>query len=84
MIIYFLDLQLPIQSVPITTKVVSSNPTHYELYMYSIQHYVIKLVSDLWQVVFFHKYPGFFSTNKTDSHYILVTEILLKVAFKTP
>jgi len=37
-----------VQSVPITTKVVSSNPVHAE--MYSIQHYVIKFVSDLWQV----------------------------------
>jgi hypothetical protein len=34
------DLQLPMQSVPITTKVVSSNPTHGEVY--SIQLYVIK------------------------------------------
>jgi hypothetical protein len=31
-----------------TTKVVSSNPVHGEVY--SIQHYVIKLVSNLWQV----------------------------------
>jgi len=31
-------LQLPVQSVPITTKVVSSNPVHGEVY--SIQHYV--------------------------------------------
>jgi hypothetical protein len=45
MIICQLDLQLPLQSVPITTKVVSSNPTHGEVY--SIQHYVIKFVSDL-------------------------------------
>ena len=37
------DLQL--KSVPITTKVVSSNPAHGEVY--SIQHYVIKFVSDL-------------------------------------
>ena len=36
------------QSEPITTKVVSSNPAHCR--MYSIQHYVIKLVSDLRQV----------------------------------
>jgi succinate dehydrogenase/fumarate reductase flavoprotein subunit len=27
-IIWWLDLQLPVQSVPITTKVVSSNPDH--------------------------------------------------------
>ena len=36
------------QSVPITTKVVSSNTAHGEVY--SIQHYVIKFVSDLPQV----------------------------------
>ena len=36
------------QSVPIITKVVSSNPAHGEVY--SIQHHVIKFVSDLWQV----------------------------------
>jgi hypothetical protein len=40
-----LDLQLPMQSVPITTNVVSSNPVHGEVY--SMQHYVIKFVSDL-------------------------------------
>jgi hypothetical protein len=34
------------QYVPITTKVVSSNPAHGEVY--SIQHYVIKFASDLW------------------------------------
>ena len=33
------------QSVPITTKVLNSNPAHGE--MYSIQHHVIKFVSDL-------------------------------------
>jgi hypothetical protein len=37
-----------VQSVPITIKVVSSNPAHGE--MHSIQHYVIKFVSDLRQV----------------------------------
>ena len=39
---------LPMQSVPITTNVVGSNPFHDEVY--SIQHYVIKFVSDLRQV----------------------------------
>ena len=43
-----LDLQLTIQSVPITSKVVSSNPVHGE--MYSIQHYMIKFDSDLRQI----------------------------------
>jgi len=33
-------VQLPMQSVTITTDVVSSNPVHGEVY--SIQHYVIK------------------------------------------
>jgi hypothetical protein len=37
-----------VQSVPITTQFVNSNPVYGE--MYSIQHYVIKLVSDLQQV----------------------------------
>jgi hypothetical protein len=47
MIIWQLDLPLPMQSVPIITNVVSSNPAHGEVY--SIQHYVIKFVSDLQQ-----------------------------------
>ena len=46
--VWLLDLQLPIQSVPITTKVVSLNPVHGEVYL--IQHYVIKFVSDLRQI----------------------------------
>jgi len=44
-IVWYLDLQLPVQSVSITTKVVSSNPVHGEVYL--AQHYVIKFVSDL-------------------------------------
>ena len=46
--VWQLDLQLPMQSLPITTNVVRSNPAHGE--MYYIQHYVIKFVSDLQQV----------------------------------
>ena len=56
-IVWYLDLQLHVQSVPITAKVLSSNPVHGETY--SIQHYVIKFVSDLRPVS---------STNKADSH----------------
>ena len=41
------SLQLSMQSVHITTKIVSSNPAHGEVY--SIQHYVIMFVSDLRQ-----------------------------------
>ena len=58
-----LDLQLPIQSVPIITNVVSLNPAHGEVY--SIQNYMLKFVSDLLQVVGF---PPVSSTNKTDHH----------------
>ena len=50
---------LPKQSVPITTKVVSSNSVHGEVY--SLQHYVIKFVSDLQQFGGFLRvrYSGF-------------------------
>jgi hypothetical protein len=44
-IAWLLHLQLPVFSVHITTNVVSSDPVHSEVY--SIQHYVIKFVSDL-------------------------------------
>ncbi len=47
-IVLQLTLQLPVQSVHITTKVMSSNPVHREVY--SIQHYVMKYVGDLRQV----------------------------------
>jgi hypothetical protein len=73
MTVWQLDLQL---SVPITTKVVNSNPIHGEVY--SIQHYVIKFVSDLRQVGGFLRFSPVSSTNKTDRHDM--AEILLKVA----
>ena len=44
-IVWLLDLQLPVKSVPITTKVVSSNRAHGDVF--SMQLYVIKFVSDL-------------------------------------
>jgi hypothetical protein len=47
-IVWSFGLQLPVQSVPIITNVVSSNPVIGELY--SMQHYVIQFVSDLRQV----------------------------------
>jgi hypothetical protein len=43
-----LNLQIAVQSVPITAKVVSSNPVHGEVY--SMRHYVMKFVIDLRQV----------------------------------
>jgi hypothetical protein len=66
------DLQLPMQSVPITTDVVSSNPTHGEVH--SIHHYVIKFVSDLQQV------GGFLWVLRLP---LPITKILLKVALNT-
>ena len=49
--------------------------------VYSIQHYVIKIVNDLWQVSGFYQVTSVASTNKTDCHDI--TEILLKVLVNT-
>ena len=65
-----------VQSVPIITKVVSSNPTHGEVY--SIQHYMIKICQRLATRRWFSPVS---STNKPDSHDL--TEILLKVALNT-
>jgi hypothetical protein len=47
MIVWYLDLHVPVQSEHITIKVVSSNPA--QMQVYSIQHYVIKFVRDLQQ-----------------------------------
>ena len=64
------DLQLPMQFVPITTDV------------RGVQHYVIKFVCDLWQAGRWFS-PGTLvsSNNKTDSQDI--NEIFLKVALNT-
>ena len=70
-----MDLQLPIQSVPITTNVVSSNPAQ------AIQHYVIKFVSDLRQAGGFYPGTPVSSSNKTDRHNI--AGILLNVGLNT-
>jgi hypothetical protein len=56
-IVWWLDLQLPVQSVPVTTNVERSTP-------HMIQHYGIKFVSDLRQVGKFLRILS--STNKTD------------------
>ena len=53
--------------MPTTTKVVSSNPVHGEVY--SVPHYVIKFVSDLQQV------GGFLLISSNNK-----AEILLKMA----
>jgi hypothetical protein len=65
-----------VHSAPITTNVVSSNPVHGEVY--SIQHYVIKFVSELRQVGGFLQVLWFPPHKKTYLHDII--EILLKVA----
>jgi hypothetical protein len=69
-IIWKLDSQLPMQSVPITTNVVSSNLDQVEVYN----------IMWLW---WFPPDPGppVSSANKTDLHNII--EILLKVALNT-
>jgi len=65
------------QSVPISSNIVSSNPAHSKVH--SMQHYVkMKFISDLPQV------GGLLwvsSSNKTDCQDI--TEIMLKVALNT-
>jgi hypothetical protein len=65
-----------VESVAITTEVVSSNPAHGEVF--SIQHYVIQFVSKLATGQWFSPGTPVSCTNKTDRHDI--TGILLKVA----
>jgi hypothetical protein len=74
-IVWLLDLQLPVQ---IATKVVRSNPVHGEVY--AMQHYVIKLVSDLRQGEWFSLGTLISSTNKTDRHDI--AECLIDDVFR--
>ena len=50
MIVWEFDLQLPMQSVAISTKVVSLNPHHVEVY--SIQTYVMFVSGFLWVIWF--------------------------------
>ena len=71
-IVWYLDLQLPMQSEHITTNVMSSNPAQ-------TQQYVICqwLTAGRW----FSPGTSVSSTNKTDRHDI--TEILLKVVLNT-
>jgi hypothetical protein len=78
-IVWYLDLPLPMQSVPITTEVVNLNPSYDQVY--SIQHYVIKFASDLWQVSGFLRVLRFPPPIKLDCHNL--TEILLKVTVNT-
>ena len=70
--------QQPIQLVPITAKVVSSNLSHVELY--STQHYVIKFISDLRQIGGFLRVLRFLPPIELNA---TKTEILLKVSLNT-
>ena len=79
MIGWWLDLQLPKQSVPMTSNVVSSNPANGDVY--SIENYMIKFVSDLRQVGFFLCLPPVSLDNKSYRHNII--KALLKVALNT-
>ena len=72
--VWYLDLQLSVQSVPITTNVVSSNPVHGEAY--SIQRYVIMFVSELRQVC------GFLGILRCLPPIKLIVTILLKYCWK--
>ena len=65
------------QSVSITTYIVSLNLAHGEVYC----SYNIMFVSDLWQVGGFSVGTSVSSTNKTDRHDIV--EIFLKLALNT-
>ena len=72
MIVWWLDIQLAMQSVPITINILSLNPAHGG--MYSIQHCDCLSVTCGRSKVFSDDCT---STNKTDHHD--VTVILLKV-----
>jgi hypothetical protein len=75
-IVWYLDLNQPMQWAPITTKIVSSNSVHDKVY--SIQHDVIKFV-----VIYSYSslYSLVSSTNKNDHPYI--TDILLEATVNT-
>jgi len=72
-----LDLQLHVHSMPITAKVVSSNPFHDEMYSTLCYKVCQWLATGRW----FSPGTPVSSTNKTDRHDI--TEIVLKVALNT-
>ena len=57
MVVGYMALRLSVQSMHITTNIVSSNIAHGEVY--SMQHHVIKFVSDLQQVCGFLRVLGF-------------------------
>jgi hypothetical protein len=62
-VVWMLYLQLPVQSLPSTTKGVCLDPADGK--MYSIQHYVIKFVSDFRNGQWFSPGKLVSSINKT-------------------
>jgi hypothetical protein len=78
-IVWYTDLQLPVQSVSITSILVSSIPVLGEVY--SIQYYVIEVCQWLATGRWFSLGTPVSSNNKTDHHDI--TDILLKVLLNT-
>jgi hypothetical protein len=70
------------QSVAVTTNVVSSNPTHGEVYLIlHVRDKVYQLLAALGR--WFSPGTPVSSINKTDHHNIPVTVILLKVVLNT-
>ena len=74
MIVWWLDLQLPMQSVPITTNSVSSNPARGNVY--SIQQHAIK--SGFLRILWFH------SSIKSDRHDIAEKSLNVALSTMTP
>ena len=75
LIVWLLNIQLHVQSVHITTNVVSSNPTQVRCTRYIIMWKSLQVICGR-SVCF-----PVSCTNKTDRHdYVDITEILLKVA----
>ena len=70
----YIDLLLLVQSVPITTKVVSLIPAHEHEDVYPIQHYLIRFVSDF--------SPGMLVSSINKSYLHDITCLLLQVTFK--
>ena len=80
------DLQLPMQSMSITTNV-TLNPVHGEVY--SIQHYVIKFVSDFHQASFLDHWVGFnivfdFFSNRNGCFGLIMLSCSLNFSYLLP
>ena len=77
MIVWQLYLQLTVESVSITTKPVSSNHVHSELY--SVQHCLIKFGNDLRQVGCFLRFPSPINTGVVVVVIVLQLDLQLTV-----